>query len=153
MILCVGARFDDRVTNSPAKFCPDARIIHIDIDPAAISKTITAHIPIVGAVEPVLAEMLTQLKQMDVSKPNPDAIAQWWAQINQWRKHHGLRYEAAENGGMKPQQVVEALYKVTNGKAIITSDVGQHQMFAAQYYKFDKPRRLAVCDGGQTRLP
>lgn len=141
LILCVGARFDDRVTNGPSKFCPDARIIHIDIDPATISKTITAHIPIVGAVEPVLAEMLAQLKQMDISKPNPEAIAQWWTQINQWRKHHGLRYEPAAAGEMKPQQVVEALYKVTQGKAIITSDVGQHQMFAALYYKYDEPRQ------------
>jgi acetolactate synthase-1/2/3 large subunit len=111
VILCIGARFDDRVTNNPAKFCPNAKVIHIDIDPATISKTIMAHIPIVGAVEPVLQEMLTQLKQMNVSKPNPEDIAEWWAQINEWRKVHGLRYEAAQNGEMKPQQVVEALIK------------------------------------------
>lgn len=141
VILCVGARFDDRVTNSPAKFCPDARIIHIDIDPAAISKTVTAHIPIVGAVEPVLVDMLAQLKELNVNKPNPEQIGQWWAQINQWRAHHGLRYEPAVNGEMKPQQVVEALYKITNGQAIITSDVGQHQMFAALYYKYQEPRQ------------
>ncbi|HEY4714853.1 MAG TPA: thiamine pyrophosphate-binding protein, partial [Aquirhabdus sp.] len=94
VILCIGARFDDRVTNNTAKFCPDAKIIHIDIDPAAISKTIMAHIPIVGAVEPVLAEMLTQLKQLGVSKPNSNEIGNWWAQIDEWRKRHGLRYEA-----------------------------------------------------------
>ncbi|RYY80448.1 MAG: acetolactate synthase 3 large subunit [Moraxellaceae bacterium] len=141
LILCIGARFDDRVTNNPAKFCPDAKVIHIDIDPATISKTITAHIPIVGAVEPVLAEMLVQLKQMGIEKPNSEAIDQWWAQINEWRKRHGLRYEAAQHGEMKPQQVVEALYKVTQGKAIITSDVGQHQMFGALYYKYDEPRQ------------
>jgi acetolactate synthase-1/2/3 large subunit len=141
LILCVGARFDDRVTNNPAKFCQDAKVIHIDIDPATISKTIMAHIPIVGAVEPVLAEMLAQIKQMGVDKPNAEAIAQWWTQINEWRKRHGLRYEPAANGGMKPQQVVEALYKVTEGKAIITSDVGQHQMFGALYYKYDEPRQ------------
>ncbi len=141
VILCVGARFDDRVTNNPAKFCPEARIIHIDIDPAAISKTIMAHVPIVGAVEPVLAEMLAQLKQMDVSAPNPEAISNWWAQIEQWRKHAAVRYEPGENGSMKPQEVVEALYRVTDGKAIITSDVGQHQMFAALYYPYDEPRQ------------
>ena len=105
VILCVGARFDDRVTNNPAKFCPNAKVIHIDIDPAAISKTIMAHIPIVGAVEPVLTEMLAQLKQMNVSKPNPEAIADWWEQINEWRKVHGGRYEAGVDGVMKPQQV------------------------------------------------
>ena len=141
LILCVGARFDDRVTNNPAKFCPDAKVIHIDIDPATISKTITAHIPIVGAVEPVLAEMLVQMKQMGIEKPNAEAIGQWWTQINEWRKRHGLRYEAAVNGEMKPQQVVEMLYKVTDGKAIVTSDVGQHQMFGALYYKYDEPRQ------------
>ena len=141
VILCVGARFDDRVTNNPAKFCPNAKVIHIDIDPATISKTIMAHIPIVGAVEPVLTEMLVQLKQMNVSKPNPEAIAAWWEQINEWRKVHGLRYEPAVNGGMKPQQVVEALDKITNSEAIITSDVGQHQMFGALYYTYIRPRQ------------
>lgn len=141
VIICIGARFDDRVTNNPAKFCPDAKIIHIDIDPAAISKTVMAHIPIVGAVEPVLAEMLTQLKQLGVSKPNPTDIGNWWSQIAEWRKRHGLRYDAAAPGEMKPQQVVEMLHKITNGKAIITSDVGQHQMFAALYYKYDEPRQ------------
>lgn len=141
LILCVGARFDDRVTNNPGKFCPDAKVIHIDIDPATISKTIFAHVPIVGAVEPVLAEMLAQLKQMGINKPNAEAIEQWWKQINEWRKRHGLRYEPATDNEMKPQQVVEALYKLTNGNAIITSDVGQHQMFGALYYKFDEPRQ------------
>ena len=141
VILAVGARFDDRVTNNPAKFCTNAKVIHIDVDPAAISKTIMAHIPIVGAVEPVLQEMLVQLKQLDVSKPNPEAIAAWWAQINEWRKVQGLRYDKNEDGSLKPQQVVEALYKVTDGEAIITSDVGQHQMFAAMYYKYKRPRQ------------
>ncbi len=141
VILCIGARFDDRVTNSTAKFCPDAKIIHIDIDPAAISKTIMAHIPIVGAVEPVLAEMLTQLKQLGVNKPNPSELGNWWAQIDEWRKRHGLRYDESTDGQMKPQQVVQMLNKITDGKAIITSDVGQHQMFAALYYPFDEPRQ------------
>ena len=141
VILCIGARFDDRVTNNPAKFCPNAKVIHIDIDPATMSKTIMAHIPIVGAVEPVLQEMLVQLKQMNVSQPNPEAIAAWWAQINEWRKVHGLRYEPGVNGVMKPQQVVQALDKITNSEAIITSDVGQHQMFGANYYTYKRPRQ------------
>ncbi|MFI7913548.1 thiamine pyrophosphate-dependent enzyme, partial [Acinetobacter baumannii] len=141
VILAIGARFDDRVTNNPAKFCPNSKVIHVDIDPATISKTIMAHIPIVGAVEPVLQEMLAQLKQLNVSKPNPEAIAAWWSQINEWRKVHGLKYENPSDGTMKPQQVVETLYKVTNGDAIITSDVGQHQMFGALYYKYKRPRQ------------
>ncbi|WP_445114953.1 acetolactate synthase 3 large subunit [Acinetobacter sp. WZC-1] len=141
VILAVGARFDDRVTNNPAKFCPNAKVIHIDIDPATISKTIMAHIPIVGAVEPILQEMLAQLKQMDVSKPNPETLAEWWSQINEWRKVHGLRYEQLTDGTMKPQQVVEAMYRITGGDAIITSDVGQHQMFGALYYKYKRPRQ------------
>ena len=141
LILAIGARFDDRVTNNPAKFCPNAKVIHIDIDPATISKTIMAHIPIVGAVEPVLQEMLSQLKQLNVSKPNPEEISAWWSQIDEWRKVHGLRYEAGKDGVMKPQQVVEALDRITNSEAIITSDVGQHQMFGALYYKYTRPRQ------------
>jgi acetolactate synthase I/II/III large subunit len=141
LIICVGARFDDRVTNNTAKFCPDAKIIHIDIDPAAISKTVMAHIPIVGAVEPVLAEMLTQLKQLGVNKPNPAEMSHWWDQINEWRKRDCLSYDVTPDDEMKPQQVVEMLYKITKGQAIITSDVGQHQMFAALYYKYDEPRQ------------
>ncbi len=141
VILAVGARFDDRVTNNPAKFCPNAKVIHIDIDPASISKTIMAHIPIVGAVDLVLQEMLAQLKQREISKPNPEALAIWWDKINEWRKVHGLKYKHPTDGTMKPQQVVEALYKVTHGDAIITSDVGQHQMFAALYYKYKHPRQ------------
>lgn len=141
VILAVGARFDDRVTNNPAKFCPNAKVIHIDIDPASISKTIMAHIPIVGAVDLVLQEMLAQIKQREISKPNAEAVASWWEKIDEWRKVHGLRYQVPTDNTMKPQQVVEALYKVTNGEAIITSDVGQHQMFAALYYKYQRPRQ------------
>lgn len=139
-ILAIGARFDDRVTNNVKKFCPNARIIHIDIDPASISKTISADIPIVGAVEPVLSEMLAQLKQPGVAKPNAEALDAWWHQINEWRAYHGLRYRT-DSDKMKPQQVVEMLYKVSGGKAIVTSDVGQHQMFAALYYKYERPRQ------------
>jgi len=141
VILAVGARFDDRVTNNTAKFCPNAKIIHIDIDPAAISKTVRVDIPIVGAVEPVLTDMLAQIKAETEIKPDAEALKVWWEQINQWRARHGLRYEPAQPGEMKPQQVVEMLYKVTNGEAYVTSDVGQHQMFAALYYKYDRPRQ------------
>lgn len=141
VILAVGVRFDDRVTNSTKKFCPNARIIHIDIDPAAISKTVTADIPIVGSVESVLTEMLALVKAGDAAKPDAEALKVWWDQIKQWRTRHGLRYDAPAQGQMKPQQVVEMLYKVTDGKAIVTSDVGQHQMFAALYYKYDRPRQ------------
>ncbi|MCF8998453.1 acetolactate synthase 3 large subunit [Acinetobacter nectaris] len=147
VIFAIGARFDDRVTNSPARFCPNAKIIHIDIDPASISKTILAHVPIVGAVEPVLQEMLAQLKQLDVSKPNEETISGWWKQIDEWRTYHGLQYAPAANNLIKPQQAIEALYKVTNGDAIITSDVGQHQMFSAMYYKYKRPRQW-VNSGG-----
>ncbi|MCV6623031.1 MAG: acetolactate synthase 3 large subunit [Cellvibrionaceae bacterium] len=148
VILAIGARFDDRVTNTPEKFCPGAKIIHIDIDPASISKTIQADIPIVGSVQSVLNEMLELLAQ---SKESPDeqALADWWQQIEDWRGRHGLytknRFE--ETGQIKPQEVIQALHEVTGGDAIITSDVGQHQMFTAQYYHFNRPRQW-VNSGG-----
>ncbi len=137
VILAVGARFDDRVTNNVKKFCPNATIIHIDIDPTSISKTIFAHIPIVGDVKSVLTEMIETIgndKELEQS-----ALLDWWSQINEWRKRHGLRYDTCTDNGMKPQAVIEKLYELTDGKAIITSDVGQHQMFAALYYKYDEP--------------
>lgn len=140
VILAVGARFDDRVTNNTQKFCPNAKIIHIDIDPASISKTINAHIPIVGDVKNVLSDMLAVLTENN-AKLDQAALNDWWAQINEWRKRHGLRYDKDDSNGMKPQHVVERLYELTHGKAIITSDVGQHQMFAALYYKYDEPRQ------------
>lgn len=140
VILAVGARFDDRVTNNVQKFCPNAKIIHIDIDPTSISKTISVNIPIVGDVKNVLTEMLAILKETDKTLDQP-ALHDWWSQINEWRKRHGLRYDKDDSQGMKPQHVVECLYELTNGKAIITSDVGQHQMFAALYYKYDEPRQ------------
>lgn len=144
VILAIGARFDDRVTNNVQKFCPNAKIIHIDIDPTSISKTISVHVPIVGDVKNVLTEMLTNIKDSG-QQLDQQALTDWWAQINEWRKRHGLRYgEAftqADLHSIKPQHVVEKLYELTNGKAIITSDVGQHQMFAALYYKYDEPRQ------------
>jgi acetolactate synthase I/II/III large subunit len=148
LILAIGARFDDRVTNNPAKFCPDAKIIHVDIDPASISKIIAADIPIVGPVAQVLGEM-EPLIEAELARhpelPDATAVKQWWEQINGWRAEHGLDHAMLErldaNGRILPQQAIQALYKVTGGDAYVTSDVGQHQMFAAQYYKFDRPRR------------
>jgi len=141
VILAIGARFDDRVTNSDvSKFCPDATILHVDIDPASISKTVTAHVPIVGPVAPVLKEMLEQVEASKI-KQDKEALAAWWKKIDHWRERQCLAVAPGEGGIIKPQQVVEALYKATNGQAYITSDVGQHQMFAAQYYHFDLPRR------------
>lgn len=139
VILAVGARFDDRVTNNVKKFCPNATIIHIDIDPASISKTILAHIPIVGDVKSVLTDMLEivgEEKQLE-----QHALLDWWSQINEWRKRHGLRYDTSTDNGIKPQGAIQALCKVTDGNAIITSDVGQHQMFAALYYTYNEPRQ------------
>ncbi len=141
VILAVGARFDDRVTNSDvSKFCPNATILHVDIDPASISKTVTAHVPIVGPVVPVLEEMLEQVKASKI-KIDAEALAAWWKKIDYWRERDSLGVTPAEGEMIKPQQVIQALYKVTNGEAYVTSDVGQHQMFAAQYYHFDLPRR------------
>ena len=141
VLLAVGARFDDRVTNSDtSKFCPDAKILHVDIDPAAISKTVTADVPIVGPVQSVLREMLDQLDKSD--RPMDDqALKAWWKQIDQWREKKCLAVVPSEGGIIKPQQAIQALYELTEGDAFISSDVGQHQMFAAQHYGFDKPRR------------
>ncbi len=141
VILAIGARFDDRVTNSDvSKFCPDATILHVDIDPASISKTVTAHVPIVGPVAPVLKEMLEQVEASKI-KQDKEALDAWWKKIAHWRERECLAIAPGEGEIIKPQQVVEALYKATNGQAYVTSDVGQHQMFAAQYYHFDLPRR------------
>ena len=138
-MIAIGARFDDRVTGEIAHFCPNAKIIHIDIDPASISKVVRVDIPIVGDVGLVLKELIAILK--DTSKrADPDDLSDWWTQIQNWRATNCLGYDRG-NGLIKPQMVVEKLWEVTSGDAYITSDVGQHQMFAAQFYPFDKPRR------------
>ncbi|VAW84844.1 Acetolactate synthase large subunit [hydrothermal vent metagenome] len=139
VLIAIGARFDDRVTGNIEKFCPHAKIIHVDIDPSSISKNVKVDVPIVGSVTNVLQEMIAMLKEGD-KKPDEQAIAEWWKQITEWRGADCLKYDT-ESGKVKPQQVVEALYRETNGDAYVTSDVGQHQMWAAQYYKFDKPYR------------
>ncbi len=139
VLIAVGARFDDRVTGNIEKFCPHAKIIHIDIDPASISKNVKVDIPIVGCVDNVLKAMLNELRS---SKAESDAgaLQAWWQQIGEWRAKDCLNYDH-DSDTIKPQAVVEALYRVTEGDAFVTSDVGQHQMWAAQFYKFDKPRR------------
>ncbi|MCY4095212.1 MAG: acetolactate synthase 3 large subunit [Gammaproteobacteria bacterium] len=146
LIIAVGARFDDRVTNNPAKFCPGATIIHIDIDPASISKVITADIPIVGPAKPVLKELHTALEAEMVKHPiDQSSLDEWWRRIALWRQEHGLdhdqRERKSESGQLLPQQVIQAVYRATQGEAFVTSDVGQHQMFAAQYYKFRQGRQ------------
>ena len=140
VILAVGARFDDRVTNSTAKFCPDAKIVHIDIDPSSISKTVDVDIPIVGPVDSVLNEIIEILAELKIA-PDANALESWWKQIEEWRGRHGGKYEKNDNGLLKPQEAIEGLWEATNGDAYICSDVGQHQMFAAQYYKFDEPNK------------
>jgi acetolactate synthase-1/2/3 large subunit len=138
VILALGARFDDRVTNNVKKFCPNATIIHVDIDPTSISKTINAHIPVVGLVDVVIKQLLDELETVSFKK-NEAALKAWWEEINQWRTQT-LGY-VQEGDKIKPQRVVETMYKITNGEAYLCSDVGQHQMFAAQYYPFAKPRQ------------
>ena len=147
-LIAIGARFDDRVTGNVQKFCPDARIIHIDIDPSSISKNVKVDIPIVGSVDAVLTEMLRLLKESN-SKPDSGALAEWWKQIEEWRGMNCLKYENSSEV-IKPQYVLEKLYEVTGGDAYVTSDVGQHQMWSAQYYKFDRPRRWINSGGPGT---
>ncbi len=146
VLLAIGARFDDRVIGNPAHFNQVPRkIIHIDIDPSSISKRVKVDVPVVGNVPDVLDEFL---KQLDVSEARPDAkaLTAWWKQIDEWRGKNCLNYKQGKDLIM-PQFVIEKLYEVTGGDAIITSDVGQHQMWAAQYYRFDKPRRW-ISSGG-----
>ncbi len=138
VLIAIGARFDDRVTGKLDEFCPSAKIIHIDVDPASISKNVPVDIPIVGQVKPVLAELIAQLKASG-KRPDPEALSAWWEQIERWRAVDCLRYDR-NSSLIKPQYVIEQLWEVTRGRAYVTSDVGQHQMWVAQYYHFDQPR-------------
>ena len=145
VLIAIGARFDDRVVGDVSKFCPHAKIIHIDIDPSSIAKTVKVDIPIVGPVGVVLKD-LNAMIDADKRRPDPDSLATWWAQIEQWRAMDCLAYKWSDER-IKPQYVVQKLWQVTNGDAYVASDVGQHQMWAAQYYPFEKPRRW-VNSGG-----
>ena len=140
VLIAIGARFDDRVIGNPKHFGSVPRkIVHIDIDPSSISKRVKVDIPIVGNVKDVLIEVLSQIDASD-TKPNAKALDAWWKQITEWRSRECLKYPTSTEV-IKPQAVVQKLWEVTKGDAFITSDVGQHQMWAAQYYGFDKPRR------------
>ncbi|MFI3197161.1 MAG: acetolactate synthase 3 large subunit [Methylococcaceae bacterium] len=139
VIIAIGARFDDRVTGKLDLFCPHAKIIHIDVDPASISKTVKVDIPIVGDVKPVLEQMLELIRESQ-KKPDGIAMEHWWNQIRQWQAVNCLEFDR-QSPLIKPQYVIEQLHEVTKGDAYVTSDVGQHQMWVAQYYPFNKPRR------------
>jgi acetolactate synthase I/II/III large subunit len=138
LICAVGARFDDRITGKLSEFAPRAKFIHIDVDPAEISKNVPAHIPIVGDAKHVLAKLLIEYRAIG---PDPARLEAWWSRIDGWKAKYPLGYEDSADSEIKPQFMVRALYEATGGEAIITSDVGQHQMWAAQYYDFPAPRR------------
>ncbi|MDO6707615.1 acetolactate synthase 3 large subunit [Photobacterium sp. 1_MG-2023] len=139
LIFGIGVRFDDRTTNNLEKYCPDATVMHIDIDPSSISKTVKADIPIVGSADAVLNSMLKLIEEQQDTNDQA-AMDEWWSEIESWRARKCLSYKTDQER-IKPQQVIELLHKLTNGDAYVASDVGQHQMFAALYYPFDKPRR------------
>ena len=139
LILGIGVRFDDRTTNNLAKYCPNAKVIHVDVDPTSISKTVPVAIPIVGSAESVLEEFLSLLEDENLAKSQSD-LTDWWKQIEQWKAVKCLDFDR-HSGVIKPQQVIETIYRLTQGNAYMASDVGQHQMFAALHYPFDQPRR------------
>ncbi|HEY2202804.1 MAG TPA: biosynthetic-type acetolactate synthase large subunit [Solirubrobacteraceae bacterium] len=138
LICAVGARFDDRITGKLSEFAPRAKFIHIDVDPAEISKNVPAHIPIVGDAANVLHGLVAEYRALEA---DPARLDEWWARIERWRAEHPLRYEDSSDSEIKPQYMVQALYEATGGQAIVCSDVGQHQMWCAQYYSFEQPRR------------
>ncbi len=138
LICAIGARFDDRITGKLSEFAPRAKFIHIDVDPAEISKNVPAHIPIVGDARHVLGRLATEFRALEADSSRLDA---WWERIEGWRAKYPLRYEESTDGEIKPQYMVQAVYEATGGDAIVTTDVGQHQMWAAQYYHFDQPRK------------
>ncbi len=138
LICAVGARFDDRITGKLSEFAPHAKFIHIDVDPAEISKNVPAHIPIVGDARNVLAKLAIEYRALE---PDPARLSEWWSRIEGWRERYPLKYEDSTDAEIKPQYMIQALYEATGGEAIISSDVGQHQMWTAQYYDFPAPRR------------
>jgi acetolactate synthase I/II/III large subunit len=138
LIVAIGARFDDRITGKLSEFAPRAKFIHIDVDPAEISKNVPAHIPIVGDAKAILPKLTIEYRAL---KAEPGRLDGWWQRIDGWREKHPLGYEDSTDSEIKPQRMIEALYEVTGGDAIVTSDVGQHQMWTAQYFHFDGPRK------------
>ncbi|MBA2420786.1 MAG: biosynthetic-type acetolactate synthase large subunit [Thermoleophilaceae bacterium] len=138
LICCIGARFDDRITGKLSEFAPRAKFIHIDVDPAEISKNVPAHIPIVGDAKKILPKLTREYRALESDSARLDG---WWERIRNWRDKHPLRYEDSVDSEIKPQWMIQALYQATGGDAIVTSDVGQHQMWTAQHYDFAKPRR------------
>jgi len=138
LICAIGARFDDRITGKLSEFAPRAKFIHIDVDPAEISKNVPAHIPIVGDAKNILPRLTAEYRAL---APDPSRLDEWWSRINTWRERHPLGYQPSTDAEIKPQHMIQALYEATGGDAIVTSDVGQHQMWTAQYYHFAKPRR------------
>jgi acetolactate synthase I/II/III large subunit len=138
LICAIGARFDDRVTGKLSEFAPHAKFIHIDVDPAEISKNVPAHIPIVGDARNVLPRLTAAYRALS---PEPARLDEWWSRIRAWKQRHPLRYDDSSDSEIKPQYMVEALYQATGGDAIVSSDVGQHQMWAAQYFHFSRPRQ------------
>jgi acetolactate synthase-1/2/3 large subunit len=138
LICCVAARFDDRITGKLSEFAPRAKFVHIDVDPAEISKNVPVHIPVVGDAKNVLSKLVAEYRALEIDSSRLDT---WWERIEGWRAKHPLRYDEATDGEIKPQYLVQALYEATDGDAIVTTDVGQHQMWAAQYYHFTQPRR------------
>ncbi|ADC72273.1 acetolactate synthase, large subunit, biosynthetic type [Thioalkalivibrio sp. K90mix] len=139
VLIAIGARFDDRVTGNIEKFCPHAKIVHVDVDPSSISKNVKVDVPIVGEVEPVLRALIKALDAAK-AKPDPEALDAWWKQIGEWQSQDCLKYDR-DSELIKPQYVVQKFWELTQGDAFVTSDVGQHQMWAAQFYGFDKPNR------------
>jgi len=138
LIVAVGARFDDRITGKLSEFAPRAKFIHIDVDPAEISKNVPAHIPIVGDARNILAKLAVEYRAQEADGAR---LEEWWQRIRAWQERHPLRYEDSTDSEIRPQRMVQALYEATGGDAIVTSDVGQHQMWAAQYFHFNRPRR------------
>jgi acetolactate synthase I/II/III large subunit len=138
LICAIGARFDDRITGKLSEFAPRAKFIHIDVDPAEISKNVPAHIPIVGDAKNILPRLVAEYRALET---DASRLEEWWGRIEQWRRRYPLRYDDSPDAEIKPQRMVQALYEATGGDCILTSDVGQHQMWAAQYFDFDRPRR------------
>src|SRR5262249_49285525 len=138
LIVAIGARFDDRITGKLSEFAPRAKFIHIDIDPAEISKNVPAHIPIVGCASRILPRLTAEYRSLD---PDSARLTSWWERIERWKAQHPLRYDDSPDSEIKPQYLVQALYEATGGDCILSSDVGQHQMWAAQYFHFAGPRR------------